>query len=302
MQFPHWHSLAENVRAILVPRSYPAYSAIMWPDIIMMISLKMRRKLKPGRYSSREWSGVAQRFSAAMNALQKAALAAEVHCPAQNIVTTVLLTTVLTVSAAAVTKPHIISFGKWISVQWTAAINADEEPLPMKARALMIDGRVKEYVTGPPHEITERLFVVRRIFRVNDSLPDDSTPRWQWQRGGWLLVDRLTGRISPVNLPEFDVIYSPATWYRDYVAYCGVSDDGKKTFAVVAQLNRRKPVLKKPLSPVLPDDAAPDSACSAPIWQRSPIRVTFATQGEAKQTFAIRGHMADVVSEEENDE
>src|SRR5215469_11528717 len=98
---------------------------------------------------------------------------------------------------------------------------------------------------GPPHEITERLFVVRRMFRVNDGLADDSTPRWQWQRGGWLLVDRLTGRISPINLPEFDVIYSPASWYRDYVAYCGVSEAGKKTFAVVAQLNRRKPVLKK---------------------------------------------------------
>ena len=165
LQFPHWHSLAENVRAILVPRFYPTYSAIMWPDIIMMMNFKMRCRLKPGRYSSPEWGGnsspewggVAQRFSAAKNALQKAALAAEVHCPAQNLVTTVLLTTLLTVYSAAVTKPHIITFGKWIPVQWTAAINADEEALPMKARALMVDGRVKEYVTGPPHEITERL-------------------------------------------------------------------------------------------------------------------------------------------------
>ena len=76
--------------------------------------------------------------------------------------------------------------------------------MTIKIRALIVDGRVKEYVLGAPHEVTERLFVVRRAFRVNDSLPEDSAPRWQWQRGGWLLVDRVTGHISPINLPEFD--------------------------------------------------------------------------------------------------
>jgi len=49
-----------------------------------------------------------------------------------------------------------------------------------------------------------------------------------------------------VNLPDFDAVYSAATWYRDYVAYCGVSDDGTKRFDMVAELNRKKPVLKKP--------------------------------------------------------
>ena len=47
------------------------------------------------------------------------------------------------------------------------------------------------------------------------------------------------------HLPEFDSFYSAASWYRDYVAYCGVGDDGKKTYAMVAQISRRKPVLKK---------------------------------------------------------
>jgi hypothetical protein len=75
-----------------------------------------------------------------------------------------------------------------------------------------------------PHEVTERLFVVRRIFRVNDSLLEDSgAPRWQWQRGGWMLGDRSNGRISPVVLPEFDHYYSIASWYQDYAAYCGIS-------------------------------------------------------------------------------
>ena len=145
-------------------------------------------------------------------------------------------------------------------------------------------------------------FVVRRVFRVNDSLPEDPGPRWQWQRGGWLLVDRLTGHVSPINLPEFDVFYSAASWYRDYVAYCGVAEDGKKTFAIVAQISRRKPVLKKPLSESLPEDAALDSACPVPSWQRSPVRVSFEPAGSAKQTFAIRGHVVDLVEDGEEEE
>jgi hypothetical protein len=55
------------------------------------------------------------------------------------------------------------------------------------------------------------------------------------------------GHISAIALPEFDPYYSVASWYRDYAAYCGVSDDGKKIFAIVFQVGRRKPVLKKPL-------------------------------------------------------
>jgi len=212
-----------------------------------------------------------------------------------------LVALLLADSSMAATKPHVIIFGKWTPVQWMAATGSDDKPVSIKVRSLIVDGRVKEYVMGPTHEITERLFVARRVFRINDSLPDDPAPRWQWQRGGWLLVDRITGRVSAVNLPEFDVIYSAATWYRDYVAYCGVSDDGQKTFAVVAQLNRRKPVLKKALAKGVDDNAAPDSACPAPIWQRSPARVSFDFPGSDKQTFAIRGHVADVVTDEDEE-
>jgi hypothetical protein len=118
-----------------------------------------------------------------------------------------------------------------------------------------------------------------------------------------LLVDRVAGRVSPVSLPEFDVFYSAASWYRDYVAYCGVADDGKKTYAMVAQLGRRKPVLKKPLSSDgLAEEAAPDSACPAPYWQRAPARVSFEAAGVAKQTFAIRGHVVDLVNDAEEEE
>ncbi len=166
----------------------------------------------------------------------------------------------LTASSLGISKPHVIAYGKWMPVQWAPG-TGEEKPLSLKVRPLLVDGRVREYVTGAPHEVTERLFVVRRALRVNDSLPEDSALKWQWQRGGWLLIDRLTGRISPLNLPDFDVVYSAASWYRDYIAYCGVSDDGKKISAIVAQVSRRKPVLKKPLAEGVSDDAAPDSAC-----------------------------------------
>jgi hypothetical protein len=208
----------------------------------------------------------------------------------------------LTGAALAATKVHVITFGKWTTVQWFPGA-ADDKPLTIKIRALFVDGRVKEFALGAPHEVTDRLFVVRRVFRVNDSLPEDSVPRWQWQRGGWLLVDRLTGRVSPINLPEFDAYYSTTSWYRDYVAYCGVTDDGKKTYAMVAQLSRRKPVLKKELSSAgVGEDAAPDSACPAPLWQRAPVRVSFEPEVGAKQTFAIRGHVVDLVNDTEEEE
>jgi hypothetical protein len=141
------------------------------------------------------------------------------------------------------------------------------------------------------------------MFRVNDLLPAETSapPRWLWERGGWLMVDRVTGRVTQINLPEFDSFYSTATWYRDYIAYCGVSDDGKKLFAVVAQLGRHKPMLKKALGEAYADDM-PDSECPAPAWQRQPPRVTFEPEENQKLTFAVRGHAVDVVNDAEDDE
>jgi hypothetical protein len=212
----------------------------------------------------------------------------------------VLCVCLLSVGAVAATKVHVVAFGKWVNVQCSAGYGATEKPISIKVRALIVDGRVKEYVLGPPHDVTERLFVARRAFRLNDSLAEDVTPRWQWQRGGWLLVDRVTGRISAISLPEFDAVYSAASWYRDYVAYCGISDDGKKTYAIVAQLSRRKPVLKKQISEGVADDAAPDSACAVPEWQRNPVRVSFEAAGN-KQTFAVRGRVVDMVDDAEDE-
>jgi len=199
----------------------------------------------------------------------------------------------------AAAKPHVITFGKWTSAKWPNATG--EKMLDLKIRPLFVDTRLKEYTTGNPHELTDRLFVVRRAFRINDALPGESAARWEWQRGGWLLVDRVTGRVSQLNFPEFDAFYSTASWYRDYIAYCGVSEDGKKLFAIVAQVGRRKPILKKDVGEPA-GDADPDSECPAPVWERSPMRVTFVPDDDQKVVFSVRNRVVDVVNDTEEAE
>jgi hypothetical protein len=213
-------------------------------------------------------------------------------------------------AAVAASRPHIIAFGKWASVQWLPEAGAtDDKPLALKVRPLLVDAHVKEFTLGPAHDVTDRLFVVRRAFRVNDSLPQESPvlPHWQWQRGGWLLVDRVTGRIAPVNLPEFDAVYSAVSWYRDYAAYCGISDDGKQIYAVVVQINRRKPIVKwlvgeSKFMLETQQLQIPDSACSLRDWQRSPARVTFEAPPSMKRTYVIRARSVDLLTPEEDDE
>jgi hypothetical protein len=216
----------------------------------------------------------------------------------------------LTHSALCASKPHVITFGKWSTVQWsTGTSSAEEKPIALKVRPLLVDARAKEFTFGSAHDVTDRLFVVRRAFRVNDSLPQEvsSPPHWLWQRGGWLLVDRVTGRISPINLPEFDVVYSDVVWYRDYAAYCGVSDDSKQIYAVVAQINRRKPIVKWLIEETKfgvenQQWQIPDPPCRLPDWQRSPARVTFEANPSTKRTYVIRGHSVDLSTGEEDDE
>ncbi len=203
--------------------------------------------------------------------------------------------------AAGKPKVHVISFGKIMAVK--LYLGPDEEhTAPMKVRALFVDTKLKEFVTGEVHDVTDRLFVVRRAYRLNNNLPVDESkaPSWVWQRGGWLMVDRLTARVSQVSLVEFDPFYSQASWFRDYVAYCGVSDNGEKLSAVVMQLGRKKPVLKKELGQASQGEM-PDSECEAPTWEKRPTRVTFLPKHGEKQAFSIFGHAWDAAagSEEE---
>jgi len=202
-------------------------------------------------------------------------------------------------TALAASKPHVITFGKWTVVKSSARLD-ETQPDNLKVRPIYVDGRLKEFTFGIPHEITEQLFAVRRIVRVNDSLPQEAaTPRWTWQRSGWLVVDRVTGHIAQATLPEFDPDASSATWYRDYVAYCGISDDGRKLSAVVMQLGRRKPILKKPLGEAATDETA---ECAPPGWQRTPTRVSFVSPADQKFTFAVRGHAVEAVTDDDPEE
>lgn len=203
----------------------------------------------------------------------------------------VMLGLAVSVSAA---NPHVITFGKPLPVKLFVG-PSEEKSVDMKIRSLYVDGKLKEFTTGEPHDVTDRIFVIRRAFRLNDWLPEDegTNHKWKWQRGGWLMVDRETGRVSQLSLPLFDPFYSVASWYRDYVAYCGLNDDMTRLYAVVAQIGTKKPILRRELGAANNGDL-PDSECGAPDWQRTPTRVTFATASGQKMTFSIKGHAADV--------
>ena len=153
-----------------------------------------------------------------------------------------------TVFAVAAAKPHVVSFGAPIQVKVPAG-SAEDKTLDVTIRALYVDTRLKEYTTGARHDVTDRLFVIQRAFRINDALPDDPKkhPKWLWQRGGWLLVDRSSGKVSALKLADFDPYHSEVSWYRDYAAYCGVPENGDGVYALVTQIGIHKPLFRKSL-------------------------------------------------------
>ncbi len=207
------------------------------------------------------------------------------------------LLVLLSTAAAGAPQRHVIAFGKWMTVKWFAD-SAAATPVEMKVRPLYVDGHLREYTLGEPHEVTDRLFVVRQAYRLNDALPGERGAQWTWQRGGWLVVERASGRVRSLALPGFDAAHSQASWYRDYAAYCGGSEEGGKTYAVVAQLGRRKPLLRHELGA----DPAGEMGCPAPVWQRAPARVTFAPAGGEPRSFEVRGHAVDPTPPTETDD
>jgi hypothetical protein len=159
----------------------------------------------------------------------------------------------------------------------------------LKVRPLMVDGRQKEWTTGDAHDVTDRSFTVRRAMRLNDSLPGDAAAHWSWQPGPWLLVDRTTGHITALHLPDFDNEVSEAVWYRDYAAYCGTASTAKGgLFASVAQLGARRAVVQKPIGK-WPQTAPPDPVCKLAQWQRAPMRVTLQASNGEPMTFDVVG-------------
>jgi hypothetical protein len=197
---------------------------------------------------------------------------------------------------AAPRKGHTVVLGAVRKVSYSkagdpaGAVAGENE---LKIRALLVDGVVKEWTTGEAHDVTDRSFAVRRVIRLNDTLPSDKPVavgeklgHWVWQRGPWLLVDRVTGRVTALKLPEYYPGVSQASWFRDYAAYCGVTASGKSLYAVVAQVAARKPILAKKLS-AFDTENHPDPACGAPEWQREPLRITFHPTGKDAVSFDI---------------
>lgn len=205
-------------------------------------------------------------------------------------------------TAAAAAKPHVVSLGPAMHVKLFVGPSEDKT-VDITVRALYVDTKLKEFTTGPKHDVTDRVFVVQRAFRINDALPDDPKQRakWLWQRGGWLLIDRISGKVSAIRLIGYDPFYSDVSWYRDYAAYCGVTDNGEKLDAIVSQIGDRKPLYRKSIGKANPGDL-PDSNCAAPRWERQPSRVTFLPSNGDSLTVNVTGHFADVTPDSAPDE
>lgn len=196
----------------------------------------------------------------------------------------------------AAPKQHVVAFGKWTAIKWSP--DDESKPQDVKVRPLFVDARIREFTVGPAHDVTERTFTVQRMFRLNDSLPQEAGPaHWRWERGGWLLVDRVSGKVQQIILPEFAPSLSLVNWFRDYAAYCGVAADGVKVLAIIVQLGKRKALLKKAIG----DAGTQTSICPAPVWQRTPVRVIFQTNAEQKLTFSVKSRAGDVATEDENE-
>jgi hypothetical protein len=206
----------------------------------------------------------------------------------------------LTISPAASASPrkvHTVALGAAKHVAYSktgdpAGAAAGENFI--RIRPLLVDGLLKEWTTGEAHDITDRSFAVRRVIRLNDTLPGDKAPQnparaastWVWQRGPWLLVDRVKGHIVALKLPDYDPGVSQVSWFRDYGAYCGLNASGKSLYAVVAQVAARKPVLARKLF-AFDAENHPQPVCGSAEWQREPLRVTFHPTGKDAASFDV---------------
>jgi hypothetical protein len=209
-----------------------------------------------------------------------------------------------TSDSLAAAKGHTVFLAAGKNVPYTS-IGDPAGALPnekqLHVRPLLVDDKVKEWTTGESHAITDRSFVVRRALRLNDALPGDKAEHWVWQRGPWLMIDRVKGSVTALHLPDYDPAVSNVIWFRDYAAYCGLTASGKQLYAVVAQIAARKPVLAKKLSSWSPgENQAP--ACATAVWQREPLRITFQPSGATAVSYDLVGLSTVLVEEGDGNE
>jgi len=213
---------------------------------------------------------------------------------------------------AAPRKARTVVLGAAKRVHYSAAgdpAGAAPGESELKIRALLVDGVLKDWTTGDAHDVTDRSFVVRRAVKLNDALPADAPQKnsarmantWVWQRGPWMMVDRVNGHIAALKLPDYDPGVSQVSWFRDYAAYCGVTPTGKSLYAVVAQVGARKAVLSKKLAAFDPEQH-PDPVCGAVEWQREPIKATFHPTGRDAVSYEIVPGSAVLVEDSGDDD
>ncbi len=204
-------------------------------------------------------------------------------------------------------RVHSVTLGSVRRVPFLAADVAkeskQEEAGTLRVRSLNVDGRLKEWVTGEIHEVTDRSFTVQRVLHVNDSLPDERGTRWVWQPGPWVLVDRVTGRVAALHLPDFDPEVSQVSWYRDYAAFCGVHVTAKNSgvSAVVWQIGSRKPAVQRVIA-TWPQAERVRPVCQPARWQREPMRVTLQPVGGAALNLDVLGTSTVLVEEGDSDD
>jgi hypothetical protein len=206
----------------------------------------------------------------------------------------------------AAPKVHTVTLGPnrrvaYVPTDATPETKPDESST-LHIRALYVDDRQKEWTTGPIHDVTDRTFTVRRALRLNDALPADPAPRWVWEPGPWLMVDRTTGHITALHLPDFDSAVSNVVWFRDYAAYCGIATTARGgLYAIVAQLGARRTVVQKQIGR-WPQANHFIPVCQPAKWQRLPMRVTIQpTSGEAT-TYDVLGSSSLVEEGDNSDE
>jgi len=210
----------------------------------------------------------------------------------RSAVALLLITLSAAMPHAALAKPHTVTLGPMRRVPYVPpeanADNKTDEATTLKVRPLLVDGAQKEWTVGETHDVTDRTFVVRRALRINDALPGEP-PRWTWQPGPWLSIDRVTAHIAALHLPDFDPQVSEAVWYRDYAAYCGIATTVKGGLvAVVTELGARKAAVQKVIGP-WPQEKPQYPACALAKWQKTPMRATIQPTGGAPQTFDVVG-------------
>jgi hypothetical protein len=215
-----------------------------------------------------------------------------------------LLLSCCALSAAAAPKIHLVTLGPMRKVPYTPPESTPEtrteDATTLRVRPLLVDSVQREWTVGDLHDVTDRSFTIRRALRLNDALPGES-PRWTWQPGPWLQVDRVSGHITALHLPAFDPAVSEIAWFRDYAAYCGITTTVKGGLvAVVAQLGARKAVAQRLISkwPLAP---APHPACGPSHWQRTPMRATLQPTGGEPITFDVVG-TSSLIEEGESEE